>query len=239
MSETDLKGGTKTVYHSRIRDWPVAERPREKLMHHGSGSLSDAELLAIILRSGVGGVTALDLAKEIIKKFGSLSQLATRNPQDLRQFRGLGNAKAAALVAVFELSRRMAIPRQIERPCIHSPEDIARMYQPIMRDLRQEIFKVILLDSANHYLRDVDITVGTLNSSLVHPREVYRPAISEPAASIVLLHNHPSGNPDPSQEDIQVTAQLVDAGKIIGIPVHDHVIIAGHRYASFAERGLI
>jgi DNA repair protein RadC len=226
-------------YHSKIMDWPVAERPREKLMNRGSRALSDAELLAILLRSGTGNITAVDLAKTILREYRTLGHLATRSVQDLRQFKGLGEAKAIALVAVFEISRRTAAHQQGEKVRIQSPHDIVRIYQPLLRDMQQEVFKVVLLDNANHLLRDVDISIGILNCSLVHPREVFRVAIAEPAAGIILIHNHPSGNPEPSSEDVQITRQLVDAGKIIGIPVHDHIILAGHLYTSFVEKGLI
>ena len=230
---------SEAAYHSKITDWPEAERPREKFMNRGADALSDAELLAILLRSGAGKITAVDLAKTILTEFRTLDHLATRTVQDLRQFKGLGEAKAVALAAVFEIGRRTAAHRQSERITVQSPHDIARIYQPLVRDLQQEIFKVVLLDTANHLLRDVNISVGILNCSLVHPREVFRVAIAEPAAGIIVLHNHPSGNPEPSSEDVQITRQLVDAGKIISIPVHDHIILAGDNYTSFAEKGML
>lgn len=239
MSKVVKKVSEASAYHSKITDWPVGDRPREKLMNRGPGALTDAELLAIFLRSGTDRITAVDLAKTILKEYRTLDHLATRSVQDLRQFKGLGEAKAVALVAVFEISRRAAVHQQTERICIQSPRDVVRIYQPLLRDLRQEVFKVLLLDNANHLLRDVDISIGILNCSLVHPREVFRVAIAEPAAGIIVLHNHPSGNAEPSGEDLQITRQLVDAGKIIGIPVHDHVILAGQIYTSFAEKGLM
>ncbi len=239
MSKIQKKVSEASSYHSKITDWPEAERPREKFMNRGAHAVSDAELLAILLRSGAGKITAVDLAKTILREFRTLDHLASRTVQDLRQFKGLGEAKAIALAAVFEIGRRTAAGRQAEKITVQSPQDIARIYQPLVRDLQQEIFKVVLLDNANHLLRDVDISVGILNCSLVHPREVFRVAIAEPAAGIIVLHNHPSGNPEPSNEDVQITRQLVDAGKIIGIPVHDHIILAGEYYTSFAEKGLI
>ena len=226
-------------YHTKITEWPHEERPREKLLHAGPESLSDAELLAILIRTGVQQVTAVDLAKTLLTEFRSIEDLATRSLQELRQYKGLGGAKAVGIVAAFELGRRASARRGADRPRISSPEDVLRSYQSLLRDLQHEIFKVLLLDSGNRLLRDVTISSGTLNSSLVHPREVFRPAILEPAASIILLHNHPSGNPEPSAEDIQITRQLFDASKIIGIPIHDHIIIAIEKYASFAERGLL
>jgi DNA repair protein RadC len=233
------KVGEPSVVHSRITDWPLEERPREKLMLHGAGSLSDAELLAILIQTGVGRATAVDVAKNLLREFRSLERLTSRTFRDLRQLKGLGNAKSIALVAAFELGRRASSRKDRPRAAICSPEDVVRQYQPLLRDLQQEVFKVLLLDSANHLLADETISVGILNGSLVHPREVFRRAILEPAASIILLHNHPSGNPEPSSEDIQVTRQLCEAGKIMGIPIHDHIILALHSYSSFAERGLL
>jgi len=226
-------------FHTKIPDWPEQERPREKLMLHGVRSLSDAELIAILLRSGSGAVTAMDLAKTLIRDFQTLDNLASRSYQDLRQYQGLGDVKAVTVVAAFELGRRAAAVGRSGRSRISSPEDVVRRFKPFVQDLHYEVFMVLLLDSANHLLREVTITTGILNSSLVHPREVFRSAILEPAASIILLHNHPSGNPEPSTEDIQVTRQIVDAGGIIGIPVHDHIIIALDKYTSFAEKGLL
>jgi len=222
---------------SSIPRWPAHERPRERLLKHGAETLSDAELLAILIRSGTRKRTAVDLARALLADCETLGALASRSIEDLRQ--RLGTAKAAAVVAAFELGRRSAASHNASNPRVHSPEDIARRYIPLMRELKKEQFRVVLLDSANHILRDVRITEGILNSSLVHPREVFKPAITEPAAAIILLHNHPSGNPDPSGEDLQITRQLVDASKIIGIPVHDHIIIAGNTYTSFAEKGLL
>ncbi|HEY6192197.1 MAG TPA: DNA repair protein RadC [Bacteroidota bacterium] len=236
---SNQKVGEPPFGHSRITDWPVEERPREKLMLHGAGSLSDAELLAILLQTGVGKATAVDVAKSLLREFRSLERMTSRSFRDLRRLKGVGNAKSIALVAAFELGRRASSRRDPQRAPICSPEDVVQHYQPLLRDLQQEVFKVLLLDSANHLLADETISVGILNGSLVHPREVFRRAILEPAASIILLHNHPSGNPEPSSEDIQVTRQLCEAGKIMGIPVHDHIILALHSYSSFAERGLL
>jgi DNA repair protein RadC len=228
-----------SAYHTKISEWPKNERPREKLMTHGSESLSDAELLAILLRTGAGRITAVDLAKKLLSDFTSLEFLAGRPLHQLKQYHGLGEVKAISLLAAFELGRRAASYRRTDKLQIHSPEDVVKRFQPLLRDLKHEIFKVLLLDSANHLLRDIKVSDGILNSSLVHPREVFSPAIIEPAASIILLHNHPSGNPEPSPEDIQVTRQIVEAGKIIGIPVHDHIIITADAFTSFAERGIL
>jgi DNA repair protein RadC len=239
MVKTSKKVSEPSYYHSKITDWPLDERPREKLRNHGAATLSDVELLAILIRTGAGNITAVDLAKALMKEFRSLDHLTTRSFQEMRQFKGLGEAKSIALVAAFELGRRAASFQRTEKLQIFSPEVVVKRYSPLLRDLKQEVFKVLLLDSANHLQSDVTITTGILNSSLVHPREVFRQAILEPAASIILLHNHPSGNPEPSAEDIQITRQLVEASKIIGIPIHDHIIVALDSFTSFAEKGLI
>lgn len=239
MTKFIKKVSEPSIYHSKIPDWPKEERPREKLMQHGAAALSEAELLAIMIRTGAGAITAVDLAKTLLKEFRSLNGLASRSFQELRRYKGLGDVKSITLVAAFELGRRAAVAGGVEKFLITSPEDVAKRFQSTHRDLHYEVFKILLLDSANHFLRDVTITKGILNSSLIHPREVFREAIMEPAASVILLHNHPSGNAEPSSEDIQITRQIVEAGKIIGIPVHDHIIIAGDKFTSFAERGLI
>jgi DNA repair protein RadC len=239
MSKPIKRVSEPSAYHSKITEWPKDERPREKMMNHGSGTLSDAELLAILIRTGAGNITAVDLAKTLLKEYKSLETLASRTLQELKQFKGLGEAKSISLIAAFEIGRRTASHQRTEKLQIRSPEDVVKRYQPLLRDLQQEIFKVLLLDSANHILRDVTVSEGILNSSLVHPREVFRPAIMEPASSIILLHNHPSGNPEPSTDDIQITRQIVEASKVIGIPVHVHIILTANSFTSFAERGFL
>lgn len=224
---------------SAIPHWPEQERPRERLIRHGAETLSNAELLAILLRTGSKQRTAVDLARSLLEKFASLERLSFRSVAELRHH-GLGAAKAASIVAAFELGRRAVSAQQTAKKLrVHSPQEIAQRYIPQMFDKKQERFYVILLDSANHIIREEKISDGILNSSLVHPREVFKPAIAEPAAAIILLHNHPSGNPEPSSEDVHITRQLIEASKIIGIPIHDHIIIAGNSYTSFAERGML
>ena len=239
MTTNIKKVGEPSSYHLKITDWPKDERPREKLMRRGPEVLSEAELLALLIGTGTKRITAVDLAKTVLKEYGSLGHLATRGYHDLLRFRGLGEAKSVLLIAAFELGRRSGSSKAAGRMQVRSPEDIVRYFQPLMRDMQKEVFKVILLDSANHLLRDVTVSEGILNSSLVHPREVFRPAILEPAASVILLHNHPSGNPEPSSEDIQITRQISESGRFLGIPVHDHIIITASGFTSFAERGLL
>ena len=239
MAKLIKKISEPSYYHTSIPQWPKDERPREKLLNHGVEALSEAELLAILIRTGAGKITAVDIAKTLLKEFKSLSNISSRSVQELVQFHGIGEAKAISIVAAFELGRRSASKHDDKRFRIRSPQDVVERFQPLFRDMKHEVFKVLLLDSANHLLRDTEVSSGILNSSLAHPREVFRSAIAEPAASVILLHNHPSGNAEPSAEDIQITKQLVESGKILGIPVHDHIIVTATSYTSFAERGLL
>ncbi len=233
------KVGEPAQYHRKITEWLVTERPREKLLKYGAQILTDAELIAILIRSGTKKNTAVDIAKTMLKDYGTIGRLVTRSVADIKKYKGIGNAKAVALSAAFEIGRRAAISNSGRKYKIVSPTDVVNRYISQMRDLKQEVFITLLLDSANNLLKEVEITRGTLNSSLVHPREVFNAAIIEPAAAIILLHNHPSGNSEPSSEDIQITRQLVEASKIIGIPIHDHIILAGNSFTSFVERGIL
>lgn len=227
-----------SYYHTKIRDWPAGERPREKLAQHGSAALTEAELLAILIRTGTRGATAVDIAKKLLTETQSLRAISRMSLSDLTR-RGIGQARAAAIVAAFELHRRIPTEDMAKVPSLSTPEDVVERFRPKLADLMHEEFWVLLLSSSNRLVREIRVTVGTLNTSLVHPRECFHDAIKEKAAAVVFLHNHPSGNPEPSQEDLMVTRQLVESGRILGIPVHDHIIIAGSRYVSFAERGLL
>jgi DNA repair protein RadC len=229
------------VLYSPIKQWPEDERPREKLLRHGASVLTDSELLAILIGSGTGKLTAVDIAKIILKEYKSLRNVGALSVADLKQkkFKGIGKVKAIILVAAFEIARRLASSPGEISSVIRTPEDAAKKYIPQMRDLKQEIFMVLCLNSSNKIIQERMVTKGLLNSSLTHPREVFREAILENAASIILLHNHPSGNLEPSREDILITKQLVESGKIIGIEVHDHLIIAGDGFTSLMERGLM
>lgn len=238
---TDSQSNEPQVRYASIKEWPEDERPREKLLKHGASSLSDSDLLAILIKSGSGKLSAVDLAKIILKEYKSLRNVSALSVADLKQkkFKGIGKVKAITLVAAFEMARRLASkPADDSRP-IRTPEDVANRYIPQLRDLKQEVFMVLCLSSSNKIIQERTITKGLLNSSLTHPREVFREAILENAASIILLHNHPSGNLEPSKEDIHITKQIVEAGKIIGISVHDHIIIAGDGFTSMMERGLM
>lgn len=223
----------------KIKDWPADERPREKLLKSGARFLSDAELLALLIGSGTGGATAVDVAKKLLIEYGGLAALASKNVQEFSRMKGIGPARSAKIAAVFEIGRRAASGHDTKGMKIQSPEDIVRMYGPLLRDLKNEVFKVVLLDNANRILRDEQVSQGILNASLVHPREVFKPAVDYVAAGVVLVHNHPSGEAAPSFEDRNMTAQLVRAGEVMGIPVLDHVILAGDVYYSFAKEGLL
>jgi len=222
-------------YHTRIKDWPEDERPREKLLKRGAAALSDAELLAIILRAGTGTITALDLAKSLLVRYKNLTELSGRDNGEFRQLRGIGGTKAATLAAAFEIGRRIAAGREPAKFSAQSPQAVAEKYIPLLKMAKQEEFRVILLDAANRIIRDKVITRGSLNASIVHPREVFRLAITESAAAIIVLHNHPSGNTQPSSEDRKITDDLVRTGSIIGIKVLDHIIVAGDSFYSFAD----
>jgi DNA repair protein RadC len=227
------------AYRTRIKDWPEDERPREKLLSRGVDALSDAELLAILIRSGTGSYTAVDLGKSIIAKYRTLRTVSTLTAGELMRVDGIGQAKAVELLAAFEIGRRVQKPSEETKLVIHSPEDVAKVMSPRLRERATEAFFVLLLDSMNGLKKEIELSTGTLNASLVHPREVFKEAIDHRAASVIVVHNHPSGNREPSREDIEITRQLVETGKVIGIPLHDHVIIAGDSYTSFAERALL
>lgn len=226
-------------YHTKIKDWPEGERPREKLMELGPERLSESELLAILLRTGSKNQTAVDLAKTIITRYGSLHDLSSMNYREFFHLKGIGPVKAVTLIAAFEIARRIASLPIKEKLKVTDPEVVFRRFEPRLSHLKKEIFLILILNSANALIRDVQISEGILNSSLVHPREVFKSAILESAASIVLLHNHPSGEAEPSQEDKTITRRLMEAGKLLDIPVLDHIIIGHRTYFSFREAGLI
>jgi DNA repair protein RadC len=219
---------------------PTTERPRDRLWALGAGALTSAELLAILLGTGGPGVGALEVSGRLLEvSGGSLRRLAARPPAELQQAAGVGPAKAARLLAAFEIANRLMAESRPAALRIREPEDVVRMLAARLRDLAVEEFHLLALDSQSRVLRDVLVTRGLLNSSLVHPREVFRAAIAEAAAGIIVVHNHPSGDPTPSPEDRAVTKQLVDAGRLLDLPLYDHVILAGDRFFSFATGGLL
>ena len=223
-----------------IRELPRPERPRERLKHLGSQALSSAELLAIVLGTGGRGRSALGLGQQVLANAdGSLRRLAAQPVAALTALAGVGTARAVTVHAALELGRRMAAESRDEGAPVRSPRDVYAVFASRLEDLPVEEFHVAVLDAQHRLERDVTVTRGILNSSLVHPREVFREAIAERAAAIILVHNHPSGDPTPSADDRVVTEQLVAAGRLLDIPVHDHVIVGRGRYVSFAEAGLL
>lgn len=224
----------------RIKEWPVHERPRERLWTAGPGALSVRELLAILIGSGTQGRSAVSIAGELLgESNGSLRRLAASTPSELVRIRGIGRAVAARLSAALELGRRLAREEPEERPRIRGPGDVYERCAPSLRDSAQEEFRVLLLNAQHAVLREILVTRGTLDASIVHPREVFKAAVIENAAAIILVHNHPSGDPFPSPEDRSITRQLAEAGRMMGIPVLDHIVIGDGRYVSFVEAGLM
>jgi DNA repair protein RadC len=223
-----------------LKSLPAGERPREKMLNMGTDTLSSAELLAVLISSGTGRLNALDIGKELIHRFESLDRLAGASQQELMKVEGIGQAKALILQAAFQLSRNMQ--QEKARQKFHffkHPADVAGFFVPQIGHLQQEVFICAQLDSAGKYIHGETIFKGTLNASLVHPREVFKSAVRSSAASIILIHNHPSGQLQASPEDLRITRQLIDSGKILEIPVQDHIIIAGDRYLSLREDGVL
>jgi DNA repair protein RadC len=219
---------------------PETDRPRERLWSLGPGALTTAELLAILLGTGGGGQDVLELARQLLEvSEGSLRRLARRPHAELLRSPGVGPTKAGRLIAALELGSRAAREQRPPVSRIREPEDVVRLFDNRLRDLQVEEFHLLALDSQSQVLREVLITRGLLNSSLVHPREVFRAAIAEAAAGIIVVHNHPSGDPTPSSEDRAATKQLVSAGRLLDIPLYDHVIIAGDRFVSLATAGML
>jgi len=225
--------------YRRLKDLPGDLLPRERLHHYGPESLTNKELLAILLRVGVKGENVLDLAERIIIEAGGLSGLVKMTVHELAQVHGIGPAKAAQVKAALELGKRSVCADPVSRPVINSPADVADLVMEEMRVLDREHFRIMHLSTRNNVLGIVPVSVGSLNSSIVHPRECFKEAIRRNASHIILLHNHPSGDPTPSKEDLEITRRLVEGGKLLGIEVIDHVIIGDKRYVSLKERGLI
>ena len=223
-----------------VRDLPLEERPREKLVSYGPAVLSNAELLAILLRTGTRGESVLRMAERVLSycKDRGLASMVHMSVEELAKIHGLGPGKAATVLAAVELGRRLAIA-EARVEIIHGPEDVARFAMPHFRHETKEHFAVLLLNTKNHILAMPVISQGSLTASVVHPREVFEAAVRHSAASMILLHNHPSGDPSPSREDIAVTERLVKAGQIMDIPVLDHVIIGNNSFASLKEKGLM
>jgi len=226
---------------SRIKDWPAADRPREKLLLSGPAVLGDTELLALILRTGHAGTAtcALDLARQLLLRFGALHHLTNASVAELCAVPGIGPAKAAELLAVGELGRRLAATPLLPGACFTSSREVYGHFHARLSDRRKELFLALLLDSKNRVIKEVQVSEGSLNASIVHPREVFAPVVRESAAAVLFVHNHPSGDPTPSREDLDLTKRLHEAGLLMGVRVLDHVIIGRGRYVSLADQGLL
>src|SRR5713101_7811648 len=222
-----------------IREWPESDRPREKLLEKGAETLSKAELLAIILRTGDASTkqSALDHGRELVTRFDSFRKLDGASVQDLCTIKGIGPAKAAQIKATLEIAKRFAQEEIKQGEQFRSSADVFHHYHEHLGSLKKEEFHVLLLDAKNRKIKDVRISEGSLTSSLVHPREVFSPVIRESAAAVILIHNHPSGDPSPSQEDLPITRRLREVGEVMGVRVLDHVIVGKGKYISFVDDG--
>jgi len=221
-----------------VKYWPEDERPRERLMTHGPSTLSEAQLLAIIIRNGSAGRSAVDLGRDLLEKFGSLAGMEQAGIHELCKVEGIGRAKATGIRAAIELGRRYQKP-SLAGESFCSSGDVAAYYRPRMKDFKKETFRCALLDTKNKIIREEVVSVGSLSASLVHPRETFKAAVRESAAAVVFVHNHPSGDIKPSQEDILLTKRLVQVGEMIGIQVLDHIIIGDAGHFSFRDNGMI
>ena len=222
-----------------IRDVPLSERPRERLIHEGREYLSNQELLAIILRTGSKQESVLQLAQRVLHHFDGMQLLKDATIEELIEIKGIGTAKAVEICAALELGRRISRIQTEERYIIRSPEDVSRYVMEDMRFLTQEHFVCLYLNTKNHVIHRQTIFVGSLNASIVHPRVVFKEALRRSAASLIALHNHPSGDPSPSQEDINVTKRLHESGKVLGIQLLDHIIIGDRKFVSLKEKGYL
>lgn len=226
-------------YRVMIREMPAEMRPRERMLQYGPEALSEVELIALLLRSGTASVSALELATLLLAQFRGVRGLMQAGVHELQTVKGIGPAKAAEIKAALELGRRVAISPAARRPVIRSPEDATSLVMEDYRHLDREHFGVLLLNTKHHVLGEERVSVGTLNSSNVHPREVFKSAVRRSAAALILVHNHPSGDPTPSRQDIELTQRLVEAGTLMGIKILDHLIIGDNKYISFRAEGLI
>jgi DNA repair protein RadC len=222
-----------------ITDWPTDERPREKLLAQGATALSDAELLAIFLRMGVAGMSAVDLARELLRRFGSLTAIFAANHDELTQVHGMGSSKFVQLQAIFEMSQRALREEMQQRDVLASPAAVRDYLRIKLGALKREVFMVLLLDAQNRVIATEELFAGTLTQTSVYPREVVKRALHHNAAAAIFAHNHPSGVAEPSRADEMLTKALKDALALVDVKVLDHFVVAGNGVLSFSERGLI
>jgi len=242
--EQKLLNSTKNEFkYIPIKKWPESERPREKLLKLGSESLSDSELIAILLRTGTGNngsrSSALDLAKSILLCYENPGGLMEASVSELSEIKGIGLEKSSQVVAAIELGRRAVSQKSGNNTSFKCSEDVANFYIPLLKDLKKEQFRLVLLNIKNRIIKEVLVSQGSLTSSIVHPREVLKIAIKSSAASVIFLHNHPSGDPEPSIDDIEITNRLCKSCAIVGIQVLDHLIVAENGYFSFRQKNMI
>ncbi len=221
-----------------IKEWPETERPRERLIKYGPESLTDAQLLAIILRTGSNGKTVLDTAIELIQKFDGLQGLQDASIKELRKVKGLGIAKIAQIKASLELGKRV-LSQKAQLQMFNSAKTVYEYFHPKLNGIKKERFITLLLDTKLKPLKEIKVSEGTLNQSLIHPREIFKEAVKESAYALILIHNHPSGDPTPSEQDIEITKKLKKASEILEIQILDHVIIGNGKYFSMRENNII
>ncbi|MHC1758002.1 MAG: DNA repair protein RadC [Negativicutes bacterium] len=227
------------VHPLMIKELPADERPREKMKERGAQALGNSELLAILLRTGNFQESALRIAENLLDRQGGLAGFGNATMEEFEQVKGVGEAKAITVMAAIELGRRVTTLAPTERVIIRTPDDVAALLMPRFRYETKESFIAILLSTKNHVLKTPVISVGSLNASIVHPRELFREAINASAAAVILAHNHPSGDPAPSPEDVSLTRKLLEAGKLLDIPVLDHIVLGDGKYISFKEKGIL
>jgi len=223
-----------------VHDLPLSERPRERLAKLGSEALSSQEILALILGRGIKGESVIITAQKLLSRFGNLKNLASASIEELTQTKGIGPAKAAQIKATFELSKRLEhSSNEDTKITVKSPEDVVKTARSLLKGKKKEHFVVICLDTRNHLIKTSTVSIGSLDCSIVHPREVFKDAISSSAASVIFIHNHPSGDPTPSEDDIKMTKRLIEAGEIIGIEVLDHIILCDSEHLSMKAKNLV
>ncbi|HNR64946.1 MAG TPA: DNA repair protein RadC [Atribacterota bacterium] len=222
-----------------IKDWPENERPRERLLNYGPEYLSDAELLAILINKGYAGKTSVEIARSLLTQFGTLRNIMSASYTEMKKVKGIGKAKYAQIKAALEMGVRLSQEKILPGRKIQKAEDVIDYYSVEMKDKKKELFHMLLLDVRYRIIRDILISMGSLSETTVHPREVIKEVVKESAAAVIFLHNHPSGNPQPSQQDLELTKRLCESCNMLGVKVLDHIIVGDNCFYSFAQMGQI